>query len=142
MTFALLALMQSALACGPYGASAFSDDGSWAFEDGDVVAMYDTEGDRTELPIYGEVLDIDFLGDDLLVAYLDAGGSFVIRFDGDGRELREWSPLRDDMVIRSVWVLEEGVLVTTVSEDERARHFLNDDLRRWSGVRPSFTPKR
>ena len=97
--------------------------------------MYGTDGARSELPVYGEVVDMDFLGEDLLIAYVDEDSSFVLRFDQDGVEVDEWTPWHSDATIERVQILREGLVITTVADDFRTRHRLTDDLRRWPTLR-------
>ena len=129
MMFALIALVQSAFACGPYGNVAFSEDGAAAFDSGDSIDMWTSDGDRIEIPVFGEVVDMDFVGEDLLVAYLEDEESFAVLFDQDGDELADWSPRNVDDTIRSVWVLRDGLVVNTVSNGVVVRTRLTDDLR-------------
>ncbi|HCH65537.1 MAG: hypothetical protein CL927_06905 [Deltaproteobacteria bacterium] len=129
MMFALIALVQSAFACGPYGGMAFSEDGASAFENGDVIAMWTADGDLVEIPVSGEVIDMDFVGEELLVAFEDEDESFAVLFDEAGDELADWSPIHSEDTIRSIWVLPRGVMVTTVADGALVRTRLTDDLR-------------
>ena len=125
MMFALIALVQSAFACGPYGNVAFSEDGAAAFDSGDSIDMWTSDGDRIEIPVFGDVVDLDFVGEELLVAYQDGEESFAVLFDQDGEELADWSPRNADAIIRP-WVLRDGLVVNTV-DGPCSR--LTDDLR-------------
>ena len=126
--FALLTL-QSAIACGPYGGFAMSDNGSWAFEDGDAITVHFADGERVELPIYGELVDMDFVGDELVVAYVQKELSFAILFDAEGVEVADWSPQNDAQSIRNIMVLPEGLMVSTELDGYRSRVRLTDDLQ-------------
>lgn len=129
MMFALIALVQSAFACGPYGNMAFSEDGAAAFDSGDSIEMWTSDGDRVQLPVFGDVVDLDFVGEELLVAYQDEQESFVVLFDQDGDELADWSPRNADAIIQSVWVLRDGLVVNTALDGAVVRTRLTDDLR-------------
>ena len=128
MLLALLTI-QSAFACGPYGGFAASDDASVAYEEGDAIAVYSHDGGRLELPIYGEVTDFDFVGEELVVAYLSKGDSFAVLFDEDGEEVAEWAPRRPGQVIRNITVLPDSLLVHVASDERRMQVRLTDDLR-------------
>ena len=128
MMFALLAL-QSAFACGPYGGFAMSDNGSMAFENGDSIDLFTGGGEHIVLPIYGEVVDIDFVGEELVVAYQEKAGSFALLFDEEGVEVADWSPRANEQVIRNILVLPEGLLVSTELDGYRSRVRLTDDLQ-------------
>ena len=128
MMFALLAF-QSALACGPYGGFAMSDNGAWAYENDDAISVYTADGQYFELPIYGEVVDLDFVGDELVVGYAYKADSFAILFDEEGVEVAEWSPTDRGELIRNIMVLPEGLMVMTELDGYRTRVRLTDDLR-------------
>ena len=141
MMFALIALVQSALACGPYGGMAFSDEGASAFESGDVISMWTADGDFVEIPIAGELVDMDFVGEELVVAFQDEDESFAVLFDEAGDEVADWSPAHAEDTIRAIWVLRNGLIVTTVADGELIRTRLTDDLRavpRLNGWAPSI----
>jgi len=127
MMFALLAL-QSALACGPYGGYAESDDGAWAYEDEDSIVLFTADGDRAELPVYGEVTAMDFVGEELVVAYFDTEGSLAILFDEDGDEAAEWSPLFGKRIISDIVVLRQGLILSMNLDGSQSRVRLTDDL--------------
>ncbi len=127
MMFALLAL-QSALACGPYGGYAESDDGAWAYEDEDSIVLFSADGDRAELPLYGDVTAMKFVGEELVVAYFGQEGSLAILFDGAGDEAAEWSPLFGKRVISDIQVLRQGMIFTMDLDGSPSRVRLTDDL--------------
>ena len=127
MMFALLTL-QSAIACGPYGGFAMSDNGAWAYENDDVITVHSADGERVDLPIYGELVDMDFVGDELVVAYQDKTSSFAVLFDADGVEVADWSPNNSRQTIGSIMVLPRGLMVTTDLDGYRQRVRLTDDL--------------
>ncbi len=128
MLFALLAV-QSAFACGPYGGFASSEEGAWAFENDDVITVYAPDGDRVDLPIYGELVDLDFVGEELVVAYAYKNQSFAILFDVDGAPVAEWSPRMGGFQIDDITVLSEGMVVRVSRNGQRTRVRLDDDLR-------------
>ena len=128
MLVAMLAL-QSAFACGPYGAFASSEDGAWAYENDDVISVYSADGERYNLPIYGEVIDMDFVGDELVVAYEVKNQGFAILFDASGEEVAEWSPREQGQYIDSIVVLPKGLMVLMSRDGYRSRARLTDDLR-------------
>ena len=71
MMLTLIALVQSALACGPYFPAASSEDGAVAFSDeNNQIVLYTADKEqRIELPIFGDVIDMDFVGSELVVAF-------------------------------------------------------------------------
>lgn len=130
MMLAFAALFSSAFACGPYGDYISSDDGSFAVEIGDAIGLWNADGSYTEIPVEGELIDMDFVGEDLLLAFGDDDGTVAVLFAPDGEELAEWMPRRTDLDIRSIEVLSRGLVITTVGAKEQYRVRLTDDLRR------------
>ena len=138
MMLALAALFSSAFACGPYGNSIVSEEGSFAIDNGESISLYNADGSYAEVPVHGEIIDMDYVGEDLLVAFEDEDGSFALLFSPDGEDVAEWEPLRSNVSIHRVDVLEHGLLVTTATGKARNRVRLTDDLRRMRAPRAPF----
>ena len=130
MMLTLIALVQSALACGPYFPAASSEDGAFAFSDeNNQIVLYTADKEqRIELPIFGDVIDMDFVGSELVVAFEDKDGSFLLLFDEDGEDIAEWSPRRSSTRVGHVRVLDQGLVVGAMAGDRRVHIRLTDDL--------------
>ena len=138
MMFALIALVQSAFACGPYGAFTASDNGALAFEDGDSISLYTADGTYAQLPIFGELVDMDFVGEELVVSYLEDKDSFAVLYDETGEEVADWMPRREGLLIQDIHVLKEGLLVVGKLDGKTTRIRLSDDLE--PNIRQATTP--
>ena len=139
MMIALAALFSSAFACGPYGTSVVSEEGSFALDNGSFISLYNADGSYAEIPVEGELIDMDFVGEDLVVAFGDAHADVVVLFGSDGEELADWIPRRTNLMIRSIDVLARGLVVNTSQSKERVQVYLTDDLRRARAPRLRFT---
>ena len=140
MLFAMLAMMQSAVACGPYGGFAASPNGTVAFEDGDVITVFTSEGEQVTVPIYGEISDMEFVDDDLVVAFRDEDGSFAILFDQTGEEVAEWEPRQDSATIEDIRVLPRGIAFVGITDERTYRVLVNDNLQQLGFSKAPRTP--
>lgn len=141
MLLAFVAFFSSAFACGPYGDFVSSEDGSFAIDNGSTILLYNADGSYAEIPVEGEVVDMDYVGEDLVVAFEDEDGSLAVLFAPDGEDLAEWIPRRSGMAIRGIEVLSEGLVVTLAADKQRHRVRLTDDLQRVRSRRaPVATP--
>ena len=136
MMLTMIALLQTAFACGPYGGFAASEQGAWAFEDGDAITMYTTDGTQIEIPIFGELIDMDFVGDDLVVAYVEKDENFVLLFDQTGEELADWNPRHPQAHIRDITVKRDGLVIVTENNGRFGFARLTDNLVQLHNIGP------
>ena len=141
MLFAIFAMMQSAVACGPYGGFAASDIGSLAFEDGDVIMVYTADGDQVKIPSQGDVSAMAFVDEELVVAFRDDDGSFAVLFDETGSEIADWEPRHASATIEDIRVLPRGISFAGISGERTYRVLVNDDLQQQRfGTGPRINP--